>query len=176
MKKFGWILGIAAMLATATAIAMNTRGMIAEQAVKSVRNEAKIAYLHEDWPEAEKKFRHLIDQDPNNAEAVFMLGFSIHYQQRYKEARDYFVKAEELGYDKGLCQYNIACGYAQLGEREMALTHFRAAITSGFNMLDWAAADPDMASLHKDPEFRKLIEQAKKHNQSGQRCFPMVSA
>ncbi len=162
MKKFGWILGIAAVLATASAIAMNTREIIAERRVVSATNEAKIAYVHKDWPEAEKNYRQVLDREPHNAEAQFMLGFSIHYQGRYDEARTLFQQAEGMGYRPELCQYNIACGYARSGDRVRALEHLRKSVERGFNMVDWASEDPDLASLHDDPEFKQIIDSARR--------------
>ncbi len=62
--------------------------------------------------------------------------------------------------------YNMACSYALLGEKEAALKWLRAHFASFLNSegdlkrsLQWAAEDPDLESLQKDPEFRKLIRQ-----------------
>lgn len=62
--------------------------------------------------------------------------------------------------------YNMACSYALLGEKEAALKWLRAHFASFLNSegdlkrsLQWAAEDPDLESLQKDPEFRKLVGQ-----------------
>lgn len=60
--------------------------------------------------------------------------------------------------------YNMACTYALLGESERALellaielreNHFSEA--SRQRQREWAAADPDLASLRGDPRFEELV-------------------
>jgi hypothetical protein len=60
--------------------------------------------------------------------------------------------------------YNLACTWALLGERELALEHLRRefeGLRAGPGALErqrqWAARDPDLASLRGDPRFQALI-------------------
>ena len=58
----------------------------------------------------------------------------------------------------GLAQYNCACTYAVLGNKKEALTCLRNAIQSGYkNVHEWVKGDPDLVSLHEDPEFKELV-------------------
>jgi tetratricopeptide (TPR) repeat protein len=54
-------------------------------------------------------------------------------------------------------QYNAACVYANLRKKTEALELLRKAKASGFGSMDWAARDPDLAPLHDDPEFQRIV-------------------
>jgi non-specific serine/threonine protein kinase len=54
-------------------------------------------------------------------------------------------------------QYNAACVYANLKRNKEALELLRKAKESGFGSMDWAARDPDLAPLHDDPEFQRIV-------------------
>ena len=55
--------------------------------------------------------------------------------------------------------YNAACTYGTLNMKEEALLMFRRAVESGFSNLDWAARDSDLACIHEDAEFKRIITQ-----------------
>jgi non-specific serine/threonine protein kinase len=54
--------------------------------------------------------------------------------------------------------YNAACVYGLFQRKAEALALLRKATDNGFQALNWAARDPDLACLHGDPEFQRLIE------------------
>jgi len=47
-----------------------------------------------------------------------------------------------------------------MGKKVEALDLLKRAELSGYSNIDWATRDPDLACLHNDPEFLKLIENA----------------
>jgi serine/threonine protein kinase/Flp pilus assembly protein TadD len=53
--------------------------------------------------------------------------------------------------------YNAACTYAVLGRKGEALDLLRRSLASGYSNVDWPRQDPDLSSLHADPEFVKLF-------------------
>jgi non-specific serine/threonine protein kinase len=64
----------------------------------------------------------------------------------------------EIDPTDGLAQYNCACTYAVMGDRKQALACLRNAILSGYkNVNEWVKSDPDLASLHNDPEYEALV-------------------
>ncbi len=64
----------------------------------------------------------------------------------------------EIDPTDGLAQYNCACTYAVLADNKEALACLRNAVQSGYkNVSEWVKSDPDLVSLHKDPEFKTLI-------------------
>ena len=54
-------------------------------------------------------------------------------------------------------QYNAACVYGILKRKDEALDLLRKAKESGYTTMEWAARDPDLACLHGDPEFIKIV-------------------
>jgi tetratricopeptide (TPR) repeat protein len=55
-------------------------------------------------------------------------------------------------------RYNLGCYYALTGQRERALRFLREAIDRGFIGGGFGFdADPNLASLHQDPQFRELV-------------------
>ena len=54
--------------------------------------------------------------------------------------------------------YNAACTYGVLNMKQEALATFRWSIEAGYRNRDWAARDKDLACLHDDPEFQRLIK------------------
>jgi hypothetical protein len=53
--------------------------------------------------------------------------------------------------------YNAACTYAVLGKKDEPLDLLRRALANGYSNFDWPRQDPDLTSIHGDPEFQKLF-------------------
>ena len=53
--------------------------------------------------------------------------------------------------------YNCACTYAKLGMKEDAMDSLRKAWDLGFRDSVWVRRDPDLTSLHGEPEFDRLF-------------------
>ncbi len=53
--------------------------------------------------------------------------------------------------------YNAACTYGILEQKADALALLRRARDAGYSNLVWALRDPDLACLHDDPEFQRLV-------------------
>lgn len=58
--------------------------------------------------------------------------------------------------------YNAACTYGVLQQKVEALTLLKKARNAGFVVMDYLARDPDLACLHGDPEFERLLEEGKR--------------
>jgi non-specific serine/threonine protein kinase len=57
--------------------------------------------------------------------------------------------------------YNAACIYAVLQQKVDALRLLKKARKAGFDAMAYLARDPDLACLHGDPEFERLLEEGK---------------
>jgi len=68
-------------------------------------------------------------------------------------------KAVALRPDDTSILYNAACTYGILGKKSEAIAMLKRAKRVGFPNLDWAAPDPDLACIHKEPEFLELLAQ-----------------
>jgi tetratricopeptide (TPR) repeat protein len=60
--------------------------------------------------------------------------------------------------------YNAACTFAYLGRRAEAIEALRKAWEAGFKDPGWTRRDPDLATLHGDPEFEKLYPASKEES------------
>ena len=74
-----------------------------------------------------------------------------------EEAVQELKRAVALRPDDPNVLYNAACTYAMLGKRAEALEQLKSAWEAGYVNLEWAARDPDLACLHDDPEFQRLV-------------------
>jgi non-specific serine/threonine protein kinase len=57
--------------------------------------------------------------------------------------------------------YNAACTFCNIGRQADAIDALRKAWEAGFRDADWTRRDPDLATLHGDPEFEKLYPATK---------------
>ncbi|MGC2110840.1 MAG: hypothetical protein WA655_15070 [Candidatus Korobacteraceae bacterium] len=62
--------------------------------------------------------------------------------------------------------YNVACTYGLLGMNQEALETLKQAFAAGYGELNWAARDPDLACVHDDPEFQRLVAGSGSKNNS----------
>jgi tetratricopeptide (TPR) repeat protein len=56
--------------------------------------------------------------------------------------------------------YNAACTYGIMGQKLDALALLRRARDAGYSNFEWALRDPDLACVHDDPEFQRLVGKA----------------
>jgi Flp pilus assembly protein TadD len=96
----------------------------------------------------------------NPDDAITLSRIASPYAQAGEREKAYAALRRVLEIDPtdGLAQYNCACTYAVLGDKKEALACLRNAVRSGYrNVSEWVKSDPDLVSLHKDPEFKALI-------------------
>ncbi len=85
---------------------------------------------------------------------------ALHRAGRKAEALAAAKKADGLTEEPG-GRYNLACFWAQLGNRAEALRSLRRAFDLGY--LDaFVERDPDLVSLHGDPEFEAYVTEVKR--------------
>jgi serine/threonine protein kinase/Flp pilus assembly protein TadD len=56
--------------------------------------------------------------------------------------------------------YNAACAYGIMGQKSDALGLLKRAREAGYGNIEWALRDPDLACLHEDLEFQRLVGKA----------------
>lgn len=98
-------------------------------------------------------------QNPDDARARMFYAITLAETHRKEEAIAEGSKALELAPDDSLMLYNGACLYAQLGEPKRAIATLREAIAAGVTNFQWMMNDPDLYSLHDDPEFQALVKE-----------------
>jgi Flp pilus assembly protein TadD len=97
-------------------------------------------------------------QNPDDARAKMLYAVTLAEVGRKEEAISEGAAALDLAPGDSLMLYNGACLYAQLGEKKKAVATLRDAIAAGVTNFQWMMNDPDLYSLHDDPEFMVLAK------------------
>jgi tetratricopeptide (TPR) repeat protein len=83
-------------------------------------------------------------------------GMGYHRDERYPEAIEAFEKAIEAGYREEAASYNIACGYALMGNNDEAFRWLDRADRAGFDLSGYVGPDDDLDALRTDPRWAEL--------------------
>jgi len=94
---------------------------------------------------------------PEDARARTLLAGDYAELQRTEDAAREANLAMSLRPDDAMVLYNVACVFAILGKKPDALQALRKAWDAGFKDPVWARQDPELASLHGEPEFEELF-------------------
>ena len=106
--------------------------------------------------EAEK---YLLDAEKSgkmNRGAYASIGFSLYVLNNHKVGVKYFEKTMELG-PLSFDYYNLACGYAILGETDKAFIALDKAASLGYNSKQQYENDADLNSLRADKRYQDLL-------------------
>ena len=99
---------------------------------------------------------------PEDVRARVLLAGNYAYFKREPEAVRELQIALALRPKDSNILYNAACAYGLLGNKDEALAVLNKAREAGYStLITWAARDPDLACLHGEPEFQRLLEEGK---------------
>ena len=98
---------------------------------------------------------------PEDARARILLGGMYAQEHRAEDAMRETNLAMVLRPNEATVLYNAACTFCNIGKPADAIDALRKAWEAGFRDADWTRRDPDLASLHGDPEFEKLYPATK---------------
>jgi len=120
------------------------------------------AYQAHDWNASEAAYASLTQKAPANARFWYRLGTAQKSLGKYDAALASFAKAESAGSPRYLSQYAVAEIQALNGNPAAAFTALDEALKAGYALPDQLSADADLISLHNDPRFAKILDQAKR--------------
>src|ERR1700739_35981 len=120
------------------------------------------AYQAHDWNASEAAYASLTQKAPSNARFWYRLGTAQKSLGKYQAALASFAKAESAGSPRYLSQYAVAETQALNGNPAAAFTALEEALKAGYALPDQLSTDADMVSLHNDPRFAKLLDQARR--------------
>jgi len=103
------------------------------------------------------KLERQLESVPEDVRARILLAGAYAHIGNAENSVQELKRAVALRPDDPNVLYNAACTFAILLKKAEALEHLRKAWEAGYVNLQWAARDPDLACLHDDPEFRRLI-------------------
>lgn len=98
---------------------------------------------------------------PEDTRARILLACTYAKLGRQSDATRELEKVLTLGSTDPHTIYNAACTYGILRMKEEALATLKKAADAGFGEWDLASRDPDLACLREEPEFKRLLEQAR---------------
>jgi hypothetical protein len=116
------------------------------------------------------------EEHPDTVRSLFNLAVTHHLQHRYEEAEELYMRCAELQrrvpdtrLPPGNTLYNLACVAALRENRSAALDWFRQAVKQGFGEqelpYDSIYEDPELSSLHGDPDFEALVAEMRRRNE-----------
>jgi len=97
-----------------------------------------------------------LKQVPEDARARILLGSDYARWGREEDAMRELSLAVTLRANEASILYNAACVYCLLKKKPEALEALRKAWEAGSKDAVWARRDPDLASLHGEPEFERM--------------------
>ena len=98
---------------------------------------------------------------PEDVRARILLATNYAFFGRQEEAGRELQTAVTLRPNDANILYNAACTYGVMEKKAEALALLGRSRAAGFLNWDWATRDPDLACLRADPEFERLLEEAK---------------
>jgi TolB-like protein/Flp pilus assembly protein TadD len=120
----------------------------------------------EDARAASQRTMHLIEQalqrDPSDGHAMQFGAITAAKLGQRERAHELSAGAAAAMPNLFSTSYNLACAYAILGERDVALAHLDEAIAQGRGSLEWIEHDPDLVSLREDPRFAAIVARLRK--------------
>jgi len=143
---------------TLTTLLCATGAALGQQSLKSAAmRKADQLFRDQNWEEAAKAYRDILDRDPNNYQAWFNLGYTHHARGDYDKAIEAGLKAIEFQQISMAAQYNLACAYSLKGSLDEAAEHLGKALEAGFLDYKSLMKDSDLKNLRDDPRFDKLM-------------------
>lgn len=92
-------------------------------------------------------------EQPQHAQAWYLLGYAYHAKQDFAKAIPAHTQAASFQATAANASYNLACAYALTGDPEAAFTWLEKAKGAGFQGWGQLWSDPDLTSLQGDPRF-----------------------
>src|SRR5688500_10049724 len=112
----------------------------------------------EQWAEAAGLWEQVVKANPVQGNFWERMGTAYYNAKDYRKSIPAYEKQIELGAGRPWnAAYNIACNYALLGEKELAIKWLEKALAMKFPSLQHAQTDTDLQSLHGDVRFQKVV-------------------
>lgn len=123
----------------------------------------QIKLAKQQWQDAERMLSRAIETGMRNSLTFGQLGFAQLHLGRNEDAVKNYERAFAAGIPpgantRGIAAYNLACGYARLGNKDKALETLTLAVNEGFGSRETYEKDADFVTLRADTRYQQLIE------------------
>lgn len=126
--------------------------------VRSLYRQALALQKKKDLAGAADLYRQVVKLDPKHAYAWNNLGVIQMRQKEDGKAIASFKRAAALKAGYADPYYNLACAYAQSGDKAQSLVNLKKAAAMNGEVLSWAREDADLTPIVQTPEFNQLVE------------------
>ncbi len=126
--------------------------------VDQLRNDAEEQFVRSNFGEAAELYGELVKHDPDNGEAWFRLGYSLHFEEQLEKALKVHLKAAEFDQYRGIALYNAACANSLLGHTDAAFEMLDKCKEAGFANLPNMEDDADFDNIRDDPRFQAFVD------------------
>jgi tetratricopeptide (TPR) repeat protein len=104
-------------------------------------------------------YERLLALLPDFAEALRAQASNLTTKGMLKEGLKVDQKLVQLRPGDATAHYNLACRYALLKQRDMALSTLRRAVELGYRDFRYMLQDRDLDSVRRDPRFKQLVRE-----------------
>mgnify|MGYP002624085850 CR=1 FL=1 len=144
----------------AIAVGLAGQSVAQQQAMQNEMQAAQKYFADQDWSNAAKAYKKIIDQQPENGQAWMFYGASLHNLEKFADAIPAFEKADVLGFASARARFNLARALARLGKNDDSFQWLEKATGAGFSQVQLLKTDADLASLRSDARFATIVEKA----------------
>jgi adenylate cyclase len=107
---------------------------------------------------AAERAERVFQSQPENATAAVFAALTLARQGAKARAKTLLELALATESNDPSIDYNAACAFARLGDKERAMAHLERAFPIILFHKTWVREDPDLAPLHDLPMFQALLE------------------
>lgn len=104
-------------------------------------------------------FDRLLTRVPDFAEVLQAQAGNLTAQGRFAEGLKVEERLVRLRPRDATAHYHLACRYARLQQRDLALSTLRRAVELGYRDFRGMNREEDLASIRKDPRFRQMLRE-----------------
>jgi serine/threonine protein kinase len=103
-------------------------------------------------------YSRYISQHPDDSRAHMFFAIDLALLGKKDDAIKEAARAIELNPTDPLMQYNAACFYSNIGEKNLAIETLKNAITAGYQDYEWIKRDSDLDSIRNEAKFIELMK------------------
>lgn len=122
---------------------------------------ADAAFMAKNFKDAVELYADVLEDQPLNGKAWFRLGFAQNSIGEFAKSATSFEKSYTAGFMPVISMYNVACGYARVGDKAKALFWLQKIADSGYRDVNQMMKDSDFDNIRNEPKFAQIMDQIK---------------
>ena len=116
-----------------------------------------VSYATNDSVAARSYLDRAVSTGKVTADHYGQLGFALIVANKNKESAYFYEKAIATA-PRGYFYYNLACAYAKMNEKDLALKALKNTVTKNYGSKDQFNADPDLNSIKSDRRYKAILD------------------